>query len=122
MVKNEHVSYEWQMLQACYHVLQKLNKGMMIPLMISGGEQANGQFFFNMVHEDFCLHARNLINWKHSLEYDVMGYDFTLASIMKKVEDQIVTLDVERRTAKVEEKISDYDRKFLYEYIKEFME
>lgn len=116
---NEHVRYEWQMLGACYFTLKRLSKGMMIPDMIPGGEEANGQFFFNMVHEDFCLHARNLLLWYYAGGL-VMPQE--IAFIKQKITDQIVTLVPEFRTTKVEEKIGDADRETLYEHIKNIMD
>lgn len=116
---NEHVNYELQMLEACYVTLKRLSQGMMIPAMIPGGEKANGQFFFNMVHEDFCVHARNLLLWYYAGGL-VMPQE--IAFIKEKINDQIVTLIPDFRTSKIEEKIGDEDRATLYEHIKNLMD
>ena len=121
MEKNEHVDYEWQMLKACRYVLNVLRKGsVLLSPLIPGSEDQNGEFLFNIVHEDYCVHARNLMCWAYDGHDKLMPDD--IATICGKIDAQITTLVPGSRTSKVEEKINQAEREVLFEHLEHFME
>jgi hypothetical protein len=86
--KNEHVSYEISMLQHCFRRLAAPRYT---------GDQAD----WNAFHESFCVHARNLLNF---LPIRVVSTDLSDQEYIQAIENQVVTLDLDRRTVSVSTK------------------
>jgi hypothetical protein len=108
---NHHVSYELQMLFGTRAGMKTLMESVAIPELVPGAN--NGQFLFNVLHEDFCLHAWNLIVYFDGL----YPKDDNIRRILKMIDTQIVTLIPEHRTAKADEKISQEDRDALFDHV-----
>lgn len=116
---DEHVQYEWTMLQNCYGALE-VNVYSYCP----GGDP---QFWFNVLHEAFCVHALNIIR-DHILQMTMDEYEKVVSTeelteiykILDMIRVQVTSL-TESRTAIAAEKIQDPERKVLFEFIKKFM-
>jgi hypothetical protein len=108
---NHHVSYELQMLFGSRAAMKTIMGGIETPEFVPNAN--NGQFLFNVLHEDFCLHAWNLIVY-----FDGQNpKDDNIRRILKMINTQIITLIPEHRTAKADEKISQEDRDTLFDHV-----
>src|ERR1700722_11230573 len=106
---NEHVAYEFAMLDAVYITLQQRN----LPSSLSQ------QFWINVLHESFCVHAWNLIGWIVEDTNDPFVVEDKVDGILEKIADQILSLGT-GRTALFEEKLKDDDRTFIYHWIMQY--
>eukprot|EP00697_Spironema_sp_BW2_P014835 gnl/Spiro4/5462_TR2769_c0_g1_i2.p1 gnl/Spiro4/5462_TR2769_c0_g1~~gnl/Spiro4/5462_TR2769_c0_g1_i2.p1 ORF type:complete len:128 (+),score=24.18 gnl/Spiro4/5462_TR2769_c0_g1_i2:3201-3584(+) len=82
-LKNEHVSYEINMMIACFTAMRSMHA---VP-------KAFDQFYFNVLHEAFCVHAHNLMSYFP--EAIASNHDWGV--YRRRIEDQIITLDPDKR-------------------------
>lgn len=104
-LKNEHIGYEVLMLEIC------LDNGKLLH-----ENNIDGYFIFhnNVCHESFFVHARNIINYYN------LNDDGVFDEILRKIDEQILTLDLSKRIGGVDSrKLDKKDRIFVVETIKE---
>lgn len=89
-IGNEHVSYEINMLQYCFKMLENMQ----------GNRKPGDQGTWNALHESFCVHAHNLLKYLPLREFDA-GQSFLANGYIEAIEDQVITLDPMRRTTDV---------------------
>ena len=97
MKDTSHVEYEFVMMTSCHNVITNNELfNQFVP------QEKMRPFVTNVMHETFCLHVWNLLNY--GIKKNLLHKDAKVEKILKRIKDQIITL-TNNRTVVYEEKI-----------------
>lgn len=96
---NEHFRYELQMLYYCYRKVESNHT-----LALQGFPD---QAAFNAYHESFMVHAKNLLEFLQTkCILDDPNVYVEMDKLFGMIDDQIVSLDLERRKSDASDKLT----------------